>query len=92
MDLIETLRDKARKNPKRIVLPEGEEPRTVKAAAIITREKLAHVTLIGNRAKIEAAAKDQGVDVGAVPSIDRPNCRYVAAVSRRLGSASARGR
>ena len=70
MDLIETLRDKARKNPKRIVLPEGEEPRTVKAATIITREKLAHVTLIGNRAKIEAAAKDQGMDVGAVPSID----------------------
>ena len=70
MDLIQTLRDKARTNPKRIVLPEGEEPRTVKAATIITAEKLAHVTLIGNRAKIEAAAKDQGVDVSAVPSVD----------------------
>jgi phosphate acetyltransferase len=70
MDLIQTLRDKARKNPKRIVLPEGEEPRTIKAATIITSEKLAHVTLIGNRAKIEAAAKDQGVDVSAVPSLD----------------------
>ncbi len=70
MDLIQTLRDKARKNPRRIVLPEGEEPRTVKAATIITQEKLAHVTLIGNRPKIEAVAKDQGVDVSAVPSID----------------------
>ena len=70
MDLIETLRDKARKNPQRIVLPEGEEPRTVKAASIITSEKLARVTLIGNRAKIEAVAKDQGADIGAVPSID----------------------
>jgi phosphate acetyltransferase len=70
MDLIQTLRDKARTNPKRIVLPEGEEPRTVKASAIITAEKLAHVTLIGNRAKIEAVAKDQGVDVSAVPSVD----------------------
>ena len=70
MDLIETLRDKARKNPQRIVLPEGDEPRTVKAASIITGEKLARVTLIGNRAKIEAVAKDQGADIGAVPSID----------------------
>jgi phosphate acetyltransferase len=70
MNLLESLKDKAKKNPKKIVLPEGQEPRTVKAAAIITKEKLAHVTLIGNRAKIEAVAKEQGVDIGAVPSID----------------------
>jgi len=70
MNLLESLKDKAKKNPKKIVLPEGHEPRTVKAAAIITKEKLAYVTLIGNRAKIEAVAKEQGVDIGAVPSID----------------------
>lgn len=70
MNLLESLKDKAKKNPKKIVLPEGQEPRTVKAAAIITKEKLARVTLIGNRAKIEAVAKEQGVDIGAVPSID----------------------
>ncbi|MGA2586197.1 MAG: phosphate acetyltransferase [Candidatus Aminicenantales bacterium] len=70
MNLLESLKEKAKKNPKKIVLPEGQEPRTVKAAAIITKEKLARVTLIGNRAKIEAVAKEQGVDIGAVPSID----------------------
>jgi phosphate acetyltransferase len=70
MTLLEKLKAKALANPRKIVLPEGEEPRTVKAAAIITKEKLAHVTLVGNRAKIEAAAKEQGVDVSAVPSID----------------------
>jgi phosphate acetyltransferase len=70
MNLLESLKEKAKKNPKKIVLPEGHEPRTVKAAAIITKEKLARVTLIGNRAKIEAVAKEQGVDIGAVPSID----------------------
>ena len=47
MNLLESFKDKARKNPQRIVLPEGTEPRTVKAASMITREKLAKVTLIG---------------------------------------------
>ena len=70
MTLLERLKVKALANPRKIVLPEGEEPRTVKAASIITKEKLAHVTLVGNRAKIEAVAKEQGVDVSAVPSID----------------------
>ena len=70
MTLLERLKAKALANPRKIVLPEGEEPRTVKAASIITKEKLAHVTLVGNRAKIEAMAKEQGVDVSAVPSID----------------------
>ena len=70
MTLLESLKEKAKKNPRRIVLPEGEEPRTVKAAAIIMKEKLANVVLVGNRAKIDAAAKEQGVDVASVPSID----------------------
>ena len=70
MTLLESLKAKAKANPRRIVLPEGDEPRTVKAAALITAEKLAHVTLVGNRVKIEAAAKEQGVDISAVPSVD----------------------
>jgi phosphate acetyltransferase len=70
MTLLERLKAKALANPRKIVLPEGEEPRTVKAASIITQEKLARVTLVGNRAKIEAVAKEQGVDISAVPSID----------------------
>lgn len=70
MTLLESLKEKAKKNPRRIVLAEGEEPRTVKAAAIVTQEKLAKVVLIGNRTRIEAVAKDQGVDISAIPSID----------------------
>lgn len=70
MTLLESLKAKAKANPKRIVLPEGEEPRTVKASAQIMQEKLAEVVLVGNREKIEAVAKEQGADVSAVPSID----------------------
>jgi len=70
MTLLESLKAKAKANPKRIVLPEGEEPRTIKAAVQILKEKLAHVVLVGNRPKIEAVAKEQGVDVSAVPSVE----------------------
>ena len=58
MNLLEAFKDKARKNPRTIVLPEGDEPRTVQAASAITQEKLAKVTLIGNREKIESARPD----------------------------------
>jgi len=70
MNLLETLKDKARLNPRRIVLPEGDEPRTVKAAALITDQKLARVTLLGNREKIEAVAREQQADVSQVASVD----------------------
>ncbi len=70
MTLLESLKAKAKANPKRIVLPEGEEPRTIKAAVQILNEKLAQVVLVGNREKIEAVAKEQGVDVANVPSVD----------------------
>jgi len=70
MTLLESLKEKSKKNPRRIVLPEGEEPRTIKAASIILNEKLAEVLLVGNRAKIEAVAKEQGVDASHIPSID----------------------
>ena len=70
MNLMETLKDKARLNPRRIVLPEGDEPRTVKAAALITEQKLARVILLGNREKIEAVAREQQADVSQVASVD----------------------
>jgi phosphate acetyltransferase len=46
MTLLESFKAKAKANPKRIVLPEGEEPRTVRAAVQIMQEKLAQVVLI----------------------------------------------
>lgn len=52
MDLIEKIKEKARKSNKKIVLPEGTEERTLKAADIIIEEKLAKVVLLGNRETI----------------------------------------
>ncbi len=52
---------KARAANKRIVLPEGDEPRTIRAAAICTEKGIARCVLLGKREAIEAVAKAQGV-------------------------------
>ncbi len=54
------LSEKARAAAKRIVLPEGNEPRTVQAAIICHQRKLADCVLIGDRKDIEAVAHSQG--------------------------------
>ncbi|MAL98353.1 MAG: phosphate acetyltransferase [Alteromonadaceae bacterium] len=55
------LSQRARKANKRIVLPEGNEPRTVQAAVICHERGLARCVLIGQRAEIETVAESQGV-------------------------------
>ncbi len=55
----------ARKAGKRIVLPEGDEPRTVKAAAICAERGIATCVLLGNPAEIKRVAEQQGVTLGA---------------------------
>ena len=52
---------KARAAQKRIVLPEGDEPRTVRAAAICAEKGIAHCVLLGKREAIETVAASQGI-------------------------------
>ena len=68
--MIETIKNKARANVKRIVLPEGDEPRTVKAAAIIRDDKLAVPVLLGDPDKIGQVAKEQDADITGIEIID----------------------
>ena len=71
----------ARKANKRIVLPEGDEPRTVKAAIICTEKKIARCVLMAKREDVERVAAEQGLTVPAEleimdPALTRAN--YVA--------------
>ncbi len=52
MDLIQKIRQRAVGSGKRIVLPEGAEERTLRAADIVIKENLAHVILLGNHEEI----------------------------------------
>jgi phosphate acetyltransferase len=62
MDLLQQIKEKAKQHQMRIVLPEGEEERTLKAADIILNEGLARVFLIGNPDIISKKAKEFGLN------------------------------
>jgi phosphate acetyltransferase len=57
MTLLETIKQNAKQLNKTIVLPEGTEDRTLKAADEIIAEKLANIILIGNQQEIKEKAK-----------------------------------
>ena len=67
------LTELARKAAKRIVLPEGDEPRTVKAAAICAERGIAECVLLGNPEEIRRVAEQQGVVLGAGVTIINPD-------------------
>ncbi|NPE71285.1 phosphate acetyltransferase [Dickeya dadantii] len=58
------LTELARQASKRIVLPEGDEPRTVKAASICAERGIAQCVLLGNPDEIQRVAAAQGVGLG----------------------------
>lgn len=61
MTLLEQIRENAKKVGKRIVLPEGEEERTLKAADVILGEKIAQIVLVGNPETIAKEAEKFGL-------------------------------
>ena len=73
MTMIERVWEKARRNIKRIALPEGGESRTIQAAAKVRDEGLARPILLGDAAAIRSAAVGLGVDLGGIDIIDPAN-------------------
>src|SRR5580765_1763162 len=70
MSILEGIRQRAAAKPQHIVLPEGNDPRTVVAASICARNRLARITLLGDEATIREAAQREGADLGGVEVID----------------------
>jgi phosphate acetyltransferase len=61
MDLLEKIKARAKTLDKRIVLPEGLEERTLKAADELISEGIAKITLLGNPDSVRAEAKKFGL-------------------------------
>ena len=64
---------KASKAKKRIVLPEGSEPRTVQAAKLVIDRGIAVPVLVGKKDEIFKVAKEQGVELPANIEIIEPS-------------------
>ena len=70
MSLMEKIKAKAKSNPQTIVLPESYDERMLFAAEKITQQGLAKITILGNPAKVKAAAAEKKVDLTGVEILD----------------------
>jgi phosphate acetyltransferase len=71
MELLDRIKLNAKKHNMRIVLPEGYEERTIKAADIAISENLAQIILIGDPDKIQIHSRQLGLkNIGKATIID----------------------
>lgn len=73
MKLLQEIRERARLHQKTIVLPEGTEERTLKAAVIIANERIAKPILIGDPEEIKQVCAKQDIDLPESIMIVNPN-------------------
>lgn len=71
MELMDRIKEQARALGKTVVLPDSSDERTLKAAEIITKEKLGTVVLLGDPEKLHELAKSAGVSLDGV-KIENP--------------------
>lgn len=69
MDVVSMLRERAKNVKGTVVLPESGDVRTLEAAAILVRESIANVVLIGDRASLVTNAERVGLDLNLVSLI-----------------------
>ena len=62
MDILQQMLKRAQENPQRIVLPEGDEPRTLEAANLLLKDKVAKLILIGDPAVIRQMAQEKNYE------------------------------
>jgi phosphate acetyltransferase len=70
MNFIETVFQKLKRHPKRIVFPEGAEPRVLRAAARFVKLKLGAPVLLGNKEEIENVARDEHVSLDRILTLE----------------------
>ncbi len=69
-EVMRSVINKAKKQPKRIVFPEGSEERVLRAVQILCEEGLAEPVLLGNEQEIRDNAEEYGVNLEGVTLVD----------------------
>ncbi len=81
---MQSIRENAQRLSKCIVLPEGTEERTLKAADFVLKENLARIILIGNKAEIEQKSHQFGLqfirNARIIDPLNNPDKQRLAAV------------
>jgi phosphate acetyltransferase len=68
--ILQTIRERASGDLQHIILPEGDDPRTIEAAAICARDRIAKITVIGNEEKVRSLASEAGANLNGVDLLD----------------------
>ena len=82
-----SLVSRARSDVKRIVMPESEDPRILKATEELLARGVAKITLLGEEAEVRAHAEELGVDIAGAQIVslsDPEKCERYAAEFARL--------
>jgi phosphate acetyltransferase len=82
MDVLKKLRVRAATQLQHIVLPEGEDDRTIVAASKIAEERLAKITALGDEEKIRSRAGALGVSLTNVAILDHRRSPDLARYAR----------
>ncbi|MCE7481680.1 phosphate acetyltransferase [Microbacterium profundi] len=69
--------ERARADRKRIVLPEGDDDRILRAAASLIARDVADLTILGDESEIRARATGLGIDIGAAQIISPTDPSYI---------------
>jgi phosphate acetyltransferase len=84
MRFIELVFERLKRHPKRIVFPEGAEPRVLEAAARFNRMQLGAPILLGNAEEIEKKAGQYGIDLTRIGVIDPTKADDLPILANRL--------
>ncbi|MGM7645398.1 phosphate acetyltransferase [Nocardia sp. JW2] len=69
--------ERARSDRKRIVLPEGDDDRILRAAGRVLQRKIADLTILGDEAAVRSRAAELGVDIAAAQVLDPRTSGYL---------------
>ena len=84
MSMMEKARAKAQAEVKRIVLPEGDEPRTIQAAAAVKANGYAEPVLLGDEEKIMAEAERLGADLAGIAIVNPERSEKIDSYAENL--------
>ncbi|MDG5467559.1 NADP-dependent malic enzyme [Deltaproteobacteria bacterium IMCC39524] len=82
--IMRTLINKAKACPKRIVFPEGDEEKILRAAQILVDEGIAKPILLGDEDEIKANAAAANIDLTGITIIDPPKSDMVKAYTEEF--------
>ena len=76
--------EKARRDPKRIVFPEGEHPKILRAAKILAEEGICRPILLAREGEIEKIARELQLPMDRIDFINTNRCDRLPAYAARL--------